>query len=152
MHTVGEPDLQVRLTLQCGRGQHRAQLPAPVTHCFGMAAHLRDHLSQADLVVCHAGAGTLLEGLEDPHHPPLLVVINDSLMGNHQQEVAHALHRQGRVHCCAVHSLLQGVQQVLQQGGKDVPQLEAPQEREKGEAATGVVKMLVTDLWGTEEG
>ena len=48
-------------------------------------------LSQSDLVISHAGAGSILESLR--LFRPLLVVINTGLMHNHQSEVAEALER-----------------------------------------------------------
>jgi UDP-N-acetylglucosamine transferase subunit ALG13 len=43
----------------------------------------------ADLVISHAGAGSVLEALHA--HKSLLVVVNDSLMDNHQTELAHKM-------------------------------------------------------------
>lgn len=42
-----------------------------------------------DLVIGHAGAGTILDTLRNKL--PLLVVVNESLMGNHQHEIADAM-------------------------------------------------------------
>ncbi|XP_049962299.1 UDP-N-acetylglucosamine transferase subunit ALG13 homolog isoform X2 [Schistocerca serialis cubense] len=47
-------------------------------------------IMNADLVISHAGAGSCLEILEAGK--PLVVVINQQLMGNHQLELAKQLH------------------------------------------------------------
>lgn len=71
---------------------------------------LHDDMEQADLILSHAGAGSIMEGLahgsridNDKHpattplipHKKLVVVINDLLMDNHQTELAEALSKSG---------------------------------------------------------
>ncbi|WFC96814.1 hypothetical protein MBRA1_003477 [Malassezia brasiliensis] len=58
---------------------------------------LRPWLAQADLVVTHAGAGTLLEALRAPQRPRILAVPNGALMDDHQRELADALGADGYV-------------------------------------------------------
>ena len=47
-------------------------------------------MREAALIVSHAGAGSILEGMR--LGKLMLVVVNDALMHNHQQELAHELH------------------------------------------------------------
>lgn len=67
---------------------------------------LEEDMSNADLIISHAGAGSIMEGLEhcrkynsqcgqDESHDmkKLVVVINDILMDNHQCELAYALEK-----------------------------------------------------------
>ncbi|XP_018589245.1 UDP-N-acetylglucosamine transferase subunit ALG13 homolog isoform X1 [Scleropages formosus] len=105
-----------QLVLQVGRG---SLLPGPDS-CPGMRVHsfrFKDSIAadirRADLVISHAGAGSCLETLGAGR--PLLVVVNDRLMDNHQLELARQLHADshllyctcrlvssspGVVHCC----------------------------------------------------
>ncbi|QBM91060.1 beta-1,4-N-acetylglucosaminyltransferase [Metschnikowia aff. pulcherrima] len=53
---------------------------------FGFANNINTYISQADLVVSHAGTGSILDTLR--LKKPLIVVTNDSLMDNHQAEIA----------------------------------------------------------------
>jgi len=55
--------------------------------------NLADEMQRADLVIGHAGAGTILESLE--LGKPLVVVVNDALMDNHQLELADRLAKDG---------------------------------------------------------
>ncbi|XP_072785362.1 UDP-N-acetylglucosamine transferase subunit ALG13 isoform X1 [Taeniopygia guttata] len=89
-----------KLVLQVGRGS----LPQP-SRCSALAVEafrfkdsLAEDLQSADLVISHAGAGSCLETLEKGK--PLIVVINDKLMDNHQLELAKQLHRDGCVLYC----------------------------------------------------
>ncbi|KFQ01869.1 Putative bifunctional UDP-N-acetylglucosamine transferase and deubiquitinase ALG13, partial [Leptosomus discolor] len=65
---------------------------------FRFKDSLAQDLERADLVISHAGAGSCLETLEKGK--PLIVVINEKLMDNHQLELAKQLHRGGHVLCC----------------------------------------------------
>ncbi|CAG8958935.1 hypothetical protein HYFRA_00012932 [Hymenoscyphus fraxineus] len=51
--------------------------------------------SEEGLIICHAGSGTILDGMR--FGVPLIVVPNDSLLDNHQDELADELEAQGYV-------------------------------------------------------
>lgn len=53
---------------------------------FKFSNDISNYIKDSDLIISHAGAGTCLEVLKS--RKPLLVVINDLLMGNHQAELA----------------------------------------------------------------
>ncbi|KAG0351676.1 N-acetylglucosaminyldiphosphodolichol N-acetylglucosaminyltransferase catalytic subunit alg13 [Podila minutissima] len=61
---------------------------------------LRGDMDQADLIISHAGSGSILEALR--LHKPLIVVVNADLMDNHQLELGSALHDQGHLVCTSV--------------------------------------------------
>lgn len=59
---------------------------------FQFAPDLRSYIRSADVVISHAGSGTILDTLRmKPNTPALVVVPNTSLMDNHQVELAEAL-------------------------------------------------------------
>jgi len=87
------------LILQHGKG------PRPVVSskacpvkldCFDFANSLDMYMDKADLIVSHAGAGTVMEALRK-HNKRLVVVINTSLMHNHQMELANAMGKRGHL-------------------------------------------------------
>lgn len=90
-----------QLTLQIGRG---TLVPEPFsTESFTLDVYrykdsLLEDLQRADLVISHAGAGSCLETLEKGK--PLVVVINEKLMHNHQLELAKQLHKEGHLFYC----------------------------------------------------
>ncbi|XP_048652875.1 putative bifunctional UDP-N-acetylglucosamine transferase and deubiquitinase ALG13 isoform X3 [Marmota marmota marmota] len=90
-----------RLILQIGRG---TVVPEPFsTESFTLDVYrykesLKEDLQKADLVISHAGAGSCLETLEKGK--PLVVVINEKLMNNHQLELARKLHKEGHLFYC----------------------------------------------------
>ncbi|CAN8062813.1 unnamed protein product [Agarophyton chilense] len=106
------------VTLQ--HGSYTPTLPAPgerppVLQPLRYHPQLCNLLRKADVVVSHAGAGTVLEAVDARR--PLVVVVNDALMHNHQTELAEAMQRCG---CCVVVSancmaqrLIPAVRQVL---------------------------------------
>lgn len=72
--------------------------------CFRYKDSLSNDISEADLVISHAGAGTCLEVLE--LEKPLITVINDQLMHNHQTELAEKLADEKHSFCCTCGTLL----------------------------------------------
>jgi beta-1,4-N-acetylglucosaminyltransferase len=56
---------------------------------YDFKSSLEPDMQRADLVMSHAGAGTVMEALRLKKH--LVVIINTSLMDNHQTELANAL-------------------------------------------------------------
>jgi beta-1,4-N-acetylglucosaminyltransferase len=75
-----------RLLLQVGRGAEPA-LPSPAlalpVEWYRFKDSLAEDMRSAALIVSHAGAGSIMEGLQCD--ACLLVVVNDALMDNHQQ-------------------------------------------------------------------
>lgn len=60
---------------------------------FEFTGDMREEMSGADLVITHAGSGSILEGLRMGKR--IIAVVNDALMGNHQKELAEELDRLG---------------------------------------------------------
>lgn len=95
-----------RLVLQVGRG---ALLPAADScphiklEAFRFKSSIAEDIKQADLVISHAGAGSCLETLSACR--PLLVVVNDKLMDNHQLELAQQLHMDSHLLYCTCSTL-----------------------------------------------
>uniref|UniRef100_A0A1A7X791 UDP-N-acetylglucosamine transferase subunit ALG13 n=1 Tax=Iconisemion striatum TaxID=60296 RepID=A0A1A7X791_9TELE len=95
-----------RLVLQVGRG---SVLPAADScshvrlEAFRFKDSIAEDMTQADLVISHAGAGSCLEALGASK--PLLVVINDKLMDNHQLELARQLHTDNHLLYCTCRTL-----------------------------------------------
>mmetsp|Transcript_28690 Transcript_28690/g.83860 ORF Transcript_28690/g.83860 Transcript_28690/m.83860 type:complete len:181 (-) Transcript_28690:46-588(-) len=88
-----------QVVFQVGRGQARPQdlmqdNPASSgldVSVFDFAPSLDEHMQAADLILSHGGAGSIMESLG--LRKPVIVVINESLMENHQWELAGALVR-----------------------------------------------------------
>lgn len=100
------------IMMQIGRGQFE---PVNTAQDFDMKVDyfrykdsLADDIHHADLVISHAGAGSCMEVLAA--NKPLLVVINEDLMDNHQLELAQQLYNDGHVlysKCCDLLMTLQ---------------------------------------------
>lgn len=53
-------------------------------------------MSNSDLIISHGGAGSIMQALD--HGKPLLVVVNEKLMNNHQYELAEKLCSENRLY------------------------------------------------------
>ena len=67
---------------------------------------------QAELVISHCGAGILLECLRSDH-ATCIAVVNDTLMGNHQSELADKLSNEGYIYQSTPSKVLKDVIGVL---------------------------------------
>lgn len=92
-----------RIVMQVGNGKHNDQELAELKRdetkkfyrgkievvAYMYKSSLRDDLLSADLVISHAGSGSIIESLEADKR--LIVVVNESLMDNHQFELAEKM-------------------------------------------------------------
>ncbi|CAD7084290.1 unnamed protein product [Hermetia illucens] len=96
-----------RLIVQYGAGDessvHGAKLDGINVESYRLKPSITEDIQKADLVISHAGAGSCLEVLKE--NKPLVVVINDELMGNHQIELAEQLHLDGNLFYCSPQDL-----------------------------------------------
>jgi len=121
------------MTIQFGTGSY----PPPSSTAIEIDSfRLKDDLSEdfqkADIVISHAGAGTILDALEK--HKRLIVVPNKSLMNNHQEQLAVRLAKEKYVTCCSSHEIRSTFEKVLSSSSSPIdihklrrfPQAEAP--------------------------
>lgn len=66
--------------------------------------NIQEDIKNSDLVISHAGAGSCLETLG--FRKPLLVVVNENLMDNHQLELAERLQIDGHLYYCTCDTLV----------------------------------------------
>ena len=97
------------LRLQVGRGA--APTDTDRTTWFRFAPTITDEMRAADVVISHAGAGSVLEALELGKR--LVVCVNDALMDNHQAELANALEARGHVVVASVDDVADALQRVV---------------------------------------
>ncbi len=78
---------------------------------FAFVSDLRTLIATSDLVISHAGAGTCLEvqRLQGTIRPRHLVVVNETLMNNHQSELAEKLSNLGHLKHCNVDDLADAI-------------------------------------------
>eukprot|EP00002_Diphylleia_rotans_P008888 TRINITY_DN18869_c0_g1_i1.p1 TRINITY_DN18869_c0_g1~~TRINITY_DN18869_c0_g1_i1.p1 ORF type:complete len:165 (-),score=32.01 TRINITY_DN18869_c0_g1_i1:116-610(-) len=96
-----------RISIQYGRGSEEPRWRCDAMECkaFRFTPSLQSELESADLIVSHAGAGTVLEALALGKR--LIVVVNDELMDNHQIELALQMQRDGHLYQTNCKNLLQ---------------------------------------------
>ncbi|KAL0132167.1 hypothetical protein PUN28_000146 [Cardiocondyla obscurior] len=91
---IGNSNLKPDCTARCGF--HKIE-------SFGLSPSIGEYMQLADLVISHAGAGSVLEALEKHKH--LIVVTNDLLMDNHQIELAEQLYKDEYLYYCTCQHL-----------------------------------------------
>ena len=81
-----------------GRGKARSQQPSNTlfVEFFEYAPSLASRMASADLIISHAGAGSVFEALTA--RKALIAVPNPALMGDHQGELARALAAASHAH------------------------------------------------------
>ncbi|KAH0902643.1 hypothetical protein HID58_042146 [Brassica napus] len=72
---------------------------------FTFSSSIADYIRSASLVISHAGSGSIFETLK--LGKPLIVVVNEDLMDNHQCELAEELEERKHLYCARPHSLNQ---------------------------------------------
>uniref|UniRef100_A0A0D9W3B7 Glycosyl transferase family 28 C-terminal domain-containing protein n=1 Tax=Leersia perrieri TaxID=77586 RepID=A0A0D9W3B7_9ORYZ len=89
------------LLIQMGRGTY---VPSKVTgnstlqvDYFTFSPSIADYIREASLVISHAGSGSIFETLR--LSKPLIVVVNEDLMDNHQSELAEELAERKHLFC-----------------------------------------------------
>ncbi|CAG8531462.1 10141_t:CDS:2 [Paraglomus occultum] len=112
---ISQPFLQLASSLYyhniiVQHGSHTMNLQLPESSNVRLESYdykpsLQEDYERADLIISHAGAGSILESLR--LKKPLIVVINDLLMDNHQVELALELHQQKYLICTSVSHLLE---------------------------------------------
>jgi len=69
---------------------------------------LDEEYRKADLIISHAGSGTILDVLR--LGKPLIVVPNETLLDNHQQELSSALEKLGHLKSSTISGLLETIE------------------------------------------
>ncbi|GAB6019295.1 hypothetical protein CHUAL_000890 [Chamberlinius hualienensis] len=80
------------IVCQIGQGQYIPKNSSDIdikVNYYRIKPSIKEDIEKADFVICHAGAGSVLETLGAGK--PCIVVINEDLMGNHQVELAKKL-------------------------------------------------------------
>ncbi|KAK2891210.1 hypothetical protein QQF64_007427 [Cirrhinus molitorella] len=96
------------MVLQVGRGSVEPDpdgCPGLTLQVFRFKDSIAEDMRHSDLVISHAGAGSCLEALGA--NKPLLVVVNDKLMDNHQLELAKQLQADSHLIYCTCSTLPQ---------------------------------------------
>nr|CAB3221196.1 UDP-N-acetylglucosamine transferase subunit ALG13 homolog [Phallusia mammillata] len=122
------------LLVQYGRGHHQVKecnTAGLKINGYRYKDSISGDITNADLVISHAGAGTCLEVLGA--RKPLVVVVNEKLMDNHQFELAKQLHQDGHLLYCTCSTLGSTLSEMDLQSLEPLP---APKTNKFGEDLT----------------
>ncbi|CAK7909245.1 UDP-N-acetylglucosamine transferase subunit Alg13p [[Candida] anglica] len=78
---------------------------------FAFSHSIASYIAESDVVVSHAGTGSILDALR--LGKSLVVVVNESLMDNHQEEVAREFMSRGHCSVARPHEIASAVVDVL---------------------------------------
>jgi len=99
------------IVVQCGNSRveelgtvHKCGLDVKV---WRFKQSLDEEYDAADLVIGHAGSGTILDVLR--RGKPLIIVPNPTLLDNHQEDMAHAMGTLGYAKTSTVNGLSQSI-------------------------------------------
>ncbi|CAH9087471.1 unnamed protein product [Cuscuta epithymum] len=100
------------IIIQIGRGNYVPSKRAmengsPTLEYFTFSSSIAEYLKSASLVISHAGSGSIFETLR--LGKPLIVVVNEDLMDNHQSELAEELAERKHLFCARPHTLYQTI-------------------------------------------
>ncbi|XP_047069752.1 UDP-N-acetylglucosamine transferase subunit ALG13 homolog [Lolium rigidum] len=100
------------LVIQMGRGTYMpteasGNSDLQVEH-FTFSPSIADYIREASLVISHAGSGSIFETLR--LGKPLIVVVNEDLMDNHQSELADELAERNHLFCAHPQTLLETIE------------------------------------------
>ncbi|KAB5556274.1 hypothetical protein DKX38_007183 [Salix brachista] len=100
------------LVIQMGRGSYTptksdGEDGSLAVDYFTFSPSIADHLRSASLVISHAGSGSIFETLR--LGKPLIVVVNEDLMDNHQSELAEELAERKHLYCAHPQTLHQTI-------------------------------------------
>ncbi|WOK93136.1 UDP-N-acetylglucosamine transferase subunit [Canna indica] len=103
------------ILIQMGRGSY---VPTKVlgvdgslrVDYFTFSRSIADYLKSASLIISHAGSGSIFETLQ--LGKPLIVVVNEDLMDNHQSELAEELAERKHLLYTRPQTLLQTIQAI----------------------------------------
>ncbi|KAL8518633.1 hypothetical protein ACS0TY_009836 [Phlomoides rotata] len=96
------------LVIQMGRGSYipsksAAEDGSISVDYFTFSSSIAEYLKSASLVISHAGSGSIFETLR--LRKPLIVVVNEDLMDNHQSELAEELAERKHLFCARPQTL-----------------------------------------------
>ncbi|XP_015689179.1 UDP-N-acetylglucosamine transferase subunit ALG13 homolog [Oryza brachyantha] len=102
------------LVIQMGRGTY---VPSKVSRdgtlqvdYFTFSPSIADYVRDTSLVISHAGSGSIFETLR--RGEPLIVVVNEDLMDNHQSELAEELAARKHLFCARPQTLGDTIQRM----------------------------------------
>lgn len=101
------------LVIQMGRGTYvpkksSGEDESLFVDYFTFSSSIADYLRSASLVISHAGSGSIFETLKLAK--PLIVVVNEDLMDNHQSELAEELAERKHLFCAHPQTLYQVIE------------------------------------------
>ncbi|CAL9728867.1 UDP-N-acetylglucosamine transferase subunit Alg13p [Monosporozyma unispora] len=98
---VPTTSLQNNVLFGCPQAQEYKLLDGKlVIHGLEYSTKIQDLIEDSSLVISHAGTGSILDTLRNKTVKPLIVVVNNTLMDNHQEQIASRFQEMGYIIAC----------------------------------------------------